>query len=108
MVQEEVDGRIDTAVEESQAAGDQESVSLPRLSITTELSVGELWDDDNDFENIKREPGHHKGHDDGQDHFDWVPTTSLSSRIGSTVLVQMHNDGAIADSNDQHWEHKGQ
>lgn len=32
MVQEEVNGRIDAAVEEGQAAGDEEPVSLPHIT----------------------------------------------------------------------------
>lgn len=39
VVQEEINRWIHTAVEEGQAAGDEEPVSLPRLSITAQVHI---------------------------------------------------------------------
>lgn len=64
VIQEEVDGRVDAAVDEGEAARDEEPVRLHRTSFATQVDVPELWTDYDDFEDVEGQPWYHKGHYD--------------------------------------------
>lgn len=109
MVQAEVNGWVHTAVEECQAARDDEPVVLPWLSFTAELSSCEMWNNHDGFKNIEGEPGHHKGQYDAEDHLQGVFPARVGSRVSSSsaVLIEVHDDGAIAEHNDKDRKDEG-
>lgn len=106
MVQKEVNGGVHAAVEESQAAGDQQPGSLPRRPAAVSPRSRELRAGHDDFEDVVGEPGHHEGRDDREDHLDGVHAAGAAPRVRSccTVFVEMHDDGAVAE----HDDHDGQ
>lgn len=111
MIEEEVNDWIHTAVDERQAARDEEPVSVPRLSITTQVNVCELRANDDDLEDVEGEPGDHKGHYDAEDHLEGVSAARFSSGICCiccTVAIEMHSNGPVTEHEDQHREEKGE
>lgn len=106
MIQREVNGRVHAAVEEGQAAGDQQPGSLPRRPTAVSLRPRELRAGHDNFEDVVGEPGHHEGRDDGEHHLDGVPAAGAASRVCSrcTVFVEVRDDGAVAehDGHDGH------
>lgn len=110
MIQKEVNGRVHAAVEEGQAAGEQQPGSLPRCPTAVSLRSRELRAGHDDFEDVVGEPGQHKGRDDGEDHLDGVPAAGAASRACSccTVFVEMHDDGAVAEHDDHDGKNKSE
>lgn len=110
MIQAEVNDRVHAAVKEGQAARDQQPVPLPRRPPAVSARPQELRDRCDEFENIEGEPGHHKGHDDGEDHLDGVPAAGSAPRVRSSdaVLAEAHDDGAVAEDQDHDGDNKSE
>lgn len=106
VVQAKVNDWIDAAVEESQAAGDDE----PEFDqpFTSHVRVGELVHCGYGFEDIVGEPRQDEHNDYRQDHFDQVPPSGLSSGVGSgdTVSVEVDDNDAVAEDDDQNGENE--
>lgn len=110
MIQAEVNDWVHAAVEEGQAARDQQPVPSPRRPPAVPVRSQELRDRRDEFESIEGEPGHHKGHDDGEDHLDGVPAAGSAPGVCSpdAVLVEAHDDGAVAEDEDHDGEKKSE
>lgn len=106
VVQAEVNGRIDAAVEESQAAGDDEAEF--EWPFTSHSCVGELVHCAYGFEDIVGKPRQDECNYYRQDHFERVSPSCFSPGVGScnAVSVQMDNNGAIAEDDDQNGKNK--